>query len=73
MEYDELAKNFGFKVKMIRMKKSITQANLAEILHYQENQISNIETGKVNVTLKTISKIAIALDVEVAKLFDFKD
>lgn len=73
MNYDEFVKNFGFQLKIIRMKKGITQAALAEILGCQENHISNIETGKVNVTLKTINKIANALSVKEFKFFDFED
>jgi transcriptional regulator with XRE-family HTH domain len=73
MEYDKLAKNFGFRLKMVRMKKGMTQATLSEILHCQENHISDIERGKINVTLKTISKIASALGIKEEKLFNFED
>lgn len=73
MEYNELSKNFGFRLKILRMKKNMTQAMLAEILGWQENYLSEVERGKINVTLKTINKIAAALDIEEQKLFDFKD
>ncbi|MDD3436931.1 MAG: helix-turn-helix transcriptional regulator [Candidatus Gastranaerophilales bacterium] len=73
MKYNELAKNFGFQIKMMRMKKGVTQAQLAELLNCQENYVSCIETGKVNVTLKTINKIANSLGVKELKFFDFED
>ena len=70
---EELLKNFGLKVKFIRIKKGISQANLAELLGVNDYYISNIECGKRNITLGTINKIANALDIDVSKLFDFKD
>jgi transcriptional regulator with XRE-family HTH domain len=73
MSYDELAKNFGFKLKMLRMKKGMSQTALANILNWQESYLSDVERGKVNVTLKTIDKIANALDVKESKLFNFED
>jgi len=73
MNYDELAKNFGFKVKMSRMKKGMSQTVLANILNWQESYLSDVERGKVNVTLKTISKIADALGIKEEKLFNFED
>lgn len=73
MNYDELAKNFGFKLKMLRMKKGMSQTTLANILNWQDTYLSDVERGKVNVTLKTINKIANALGIKEEKLFNFED
>ena len=55
---------FGLNVKFERMKQGLTQAQLAELLEVHEKYISRIETGKQNVTIKTIYKIAHALKVK---------
>ncbi len=61
---DKILKVFGFNMKVLRMKKGLTQFQLAEILNVHEKHICKIETGKQNVTLKTLERIANALDVE---------
>lgn len=64
MTGEQLLKIFGFNVKVERMKKGLTQAQLAEIINVHEKHICKIETGKQNVTLKTLAKIALALEVK---------
>lgn len=64
MPGEQLLKIFGFNVKVERMKKGLTQAQLAEIINVHEKHICKIETGKQNVTLKTLAKIALALEVK---------
>lgn len=71
MELDEFFKNFGLKLKFIRMKKGLSQFRLAEIIDSHENNISHIECGRKNVTLKTVYKFAKALDVDPVEFFKF--
>lgn len=66
-------KKFGFSLKVERMKKNYTQANLAELMNSNVRYITNIECGKQNVTIKTIHKIATALDIEPWKLLKFEE
>lgn len=73
MEFENFLKNMGLQMKFARMKKNMTQANLAEILSTHENNLSKIETGKKNISMKTLYKIATALEIEPQKLLDFKD
>lgn len=68
MVKNDILKKFGFNVKLERMKQGITQADLAEMIDVHEKYISRIETGKQNVTINTLSKIAEALKVEMYKL-----
>jgi transcriptional regulator with XRE-family HTH domain len=72
MEQNNIYKKFGFNVKVERMRKNYTQANLAELMNVNARYIVDIENGKHNVTLKTIEKIATALDVNVHKLMYFE-
>jgi len=71
MEQNDICKKFGFNVKVERMRKNYTQAYLAEIMNVSVRYISDIECGKQNVTLKTIEKLATALDINVHKLMYF--
>ena len=71
MEQNDICKKFGFNVKVERMRKNYTQAYLAEIMNVSVTYISDIERGSQNVTLKTIEKIAAALDVDIHKLMYF--
>lgn len=60
---------FGSNVRTIRKKKNIRQEKLAEQISRQPRTIIDIEAGRRNPTLKTIYKIAKALQVDVADLF----
>lgn len=51
----------------------ISQEKLAEMADMEIPYLSNIETGKANITLKTLYKIATALDVDLYKFFMIDD
>ncbi|MEX2405070.1 MAG: helix-turn-helix transcriptional regulator [Candidatus Paceibacterota bacterium] len=63
------AKKLGENLKKIRAKKNITQTELALILNVDKSFVSNIENGKNNPTLSTITNLAKALKVPVDELF----
>ena len=70
---DEFLKEFGFKLKLYRLKRNYTQAQLGEMVDISEHRISQIENGKCNLTLRTVDMIANALDISSAKLFMFDE
>lgn len=70
---DEFLKSFGFNLKMARMKKGLTQAELGELVDISEHRISEIEHGKCNLTLKSVNKFSNALNILPIKLFNFDD
>jgi HTH-type transcriptional regulator / antitoxin HipB len=59
------AEILAYKFKELRKQKKLTQSQLAEKLGMGKGQISKIESGKFNLTLATINKIASELDVRV--------
>ncbi len=59
----EDAKKLGENIKNIRLDKEITQTELAETIGVDKSFISNIENGKTNPTLSTITSLAKALKV----------
>lgn len=69
---DELIlKNLGMKLKYERLKKGFTQEVLAEKVDVHEKYISLLETGKQNITIKTLNRIANALEIDIYKLLIF--
>lgn len=57
------SKKLGENLKKIRINKNITQTELAEKLGVDKSFVSNLENGKNNPTLSTITNIAQALEV----------
>lgn len=60
---------FGINVRDIRKKRDLKQEKLASLIDREPRTIIDIEAGRRNPTLKTIYKIAKALQVDVADLF----
>ena len=64
-----IKKDFGLRVKEIRIKKGITQYQLAEMTNIDPKHISHIETGRSFPKADLIEKIANALNVNYIELF----
>lgn len=60
---DKISAQFGNNMKRIRIKKKMSQGDIARALEVDRGYISNIENGKKNPTLATVAKIANALGV----------
>lgn len=59
----------GEKIKALRVRKNMTQNDLAMECDFEKASMSRIESGQSNPTLRTLYKICIALDVNLAELF----
>lgn len=66
----ELFNNIGLNIRVERTIKRLTQAQLAELIDVHEKYIDKIESVKQNITIKTLNKIANALDINVKNLFE---
>lgn len=64
----ELLKKFGLNVKIARLKKGLTQEQLAELMNIHLTYIARIETGKINMSLGKILELANALNIDINKL-----
>lgn len=71
MNDEEILKNLGLKLKYKRLQKGYTQETLAEIIDVHEKYIGKIETGKQNITIKTLNRIANALEIDIHSLLMF--
>lgn len=63
--------NLGIHIRQLREKKNMSQQDLADDCAIPKSQIARIERAKINTTVKTLVKIANALDIEPKELFDF--
>ena len=65
-EYDLLQSEYDFLVQMYkaRTKRNVTQKQLSELSGIDQSNISKIETGEYSPSLKTMKKIADALNTD---------
>ena len=68
MTEEELLKCVGKNIKKYRVQKGILQQDLAAICNMEIPNMSRIENGRTNPTLKTLLKISTSLGVEIADL-----
>lgn len=61
-------KNLGINIKSERLRKGISQEELAEQCEISRNSVSLIETGKINPTILRVVDIANVLKVDVDTL-----
>jgi len=64
----EDSKKLGDNLRVIRVNKGITQSELAKMVNVDKSFVSNIENGKNNPTLSTITSLAKALGVSANEL-----
>lgn len=60
---------FGASIKTRRLSKSMSQEELAQQSGLHPTYISQIEQGKRNITLATIEKLALALEISITDIF----
>ena len=63
-----ILKNFGNKVRLLRMQQGYSQEELAARAGVHRTYIGMIERAEKNITLENIHKIATSLDVEMSEL-----
>lgn len=59
----------GLKIKTIRISRKISQRKLAALAEISNTYLSDIEVGRTNPSLKTLEKLASALEIQVKDLF----
>ena len=60
---DNYLQEVGARIKEARLRKHLSQAQLAELLGLTPPYISNIETGKQNMSITALAKISDVLEV----------
>jgi transcriptional regulator with XRE-family HTH domain len=60
----------GARIKELRLKKDLTQNELAILCNFEKASMSRIESGRTNITILTLKKIIKALDVNLIEFFN---
>jgi transcriptional regulator with XRE-family HTH domain len=63
----------GLKMKHLRLLKGLTLKELAGLAHCSESMLSRVENGSANPSVKTMHRVALALNVPVSGLFQGGD
>ena len=65
----EQTKKVGERIKLIRLGKNVPQAVAAESIGVSQSLLSNIESGRCNITLDNLIKLHEALDCPMRDFF----
>ena len=67
---DDLLRDLGRRVAELRAARGLTQQQFAEELEVAVRYLQGIEAGHENLSVRSLSKLADALEVEVRELFN---
>lgn len=73
MNKKDLLKQFGKNVKIERIKKDLTQEELAEKMDVSQNYIAGIECGRANMSLAKVLELSQFLEVDINALLKFSN
>ncbi|WP_242502142.1 helix-turn-helix domain-containing protein [Flagellimonas olearia] len=68
----ELSIKIGNRIRQLRKQKNISQAELGRLCGRDKQHIELIENHKVSANTYTLYTIALALDIDLKELFNFK-
>jgi len=71
--FNKLSAKIGTRIRILRETKNMTQQDLADLCNFDKADMSKIESGKANPTIKTLLKISQALEVKFSDLFQIED
>ena len=66
----DIKQRVGNQIRNARKAKGLTQKELGEKLGVADSVVTNYESGKQNLTIETLEKIADAIGIEVSKLIN---
>jgi transcriptional regulator with XRE-family HTH domain len=69
---NDTLKHFGARLRSLREKQNLSQAQLAYKGDFNRNYIGMVERGERNPSLLTLQRLADALEVELSVLLKFK-
>lgn len=70
---EEIDKKVGLNIRLERIKRGITQEELADMSGIARSTMGIVERGEQSPSLQTIAKIATALNINISKLFLFEE
>lgn len=69
----DIKKNFGIRLKELRIKSGLTQEKISESIGIQPENYSRIENGFSFPKPENLVKLANVLNVEIAEMFQFNN
>ena len=69
-DYNKVCEKIRQKIKLERNKRNLSQQDLSLRAELDKNTVWKIETGKASPTVKTLAKLAIALEMDFVELMD---
>ncbi len=66
-----ITEDIGNRIRYLRKNRNLSQEKLALKAGMDRTYLAGIESGKRNVTIVSLEKIAIALEISLKDLFDF--
>ncbi len=64
-----ICKQFGKKIRELRLEKKWSQERLAEVTEFHRTYIGMVERGERNPSLKSIERFAKAFEIKINQLF----
>ena len=71
--FNRLSTKIGTRIRILREAKKLSQQDLADLCNFDKGDMSKLEAGKANPTIKTLLKISQALEVNFSDLFQIED
>ena len=68
---DDYIKSLGVQIRKIREQKNLSQQGLADLCNMPKSTIARAERAEVNVTIRTLIKIANAIEISPFQFFTF--
>jgi transcriptional regulator with XRE-family HTH domain len=73
MKTHKIAVAVGKKIRAVRIKERFSQEGFADYINLDRSNYGAIERGERNISVTTLSRIAVGFDVEVQDLFPSLD
>lgn len=70
MKQQSILKAFGKRIRELRVKKGLSQEDLAMNAELDRSYVGGVERGERNISLLNIERLALALDVSLGELFE---
>ena len=64
MDYQDEINQIALKIKSLRQEKNLSVQDLAYLCDMERSSVSRIESGRINITIKTLCLISNALGIE---------
>ena len=69
MKTHKIAVAVGKRIRAVRIRERFSQEGFADYINFDRSNYGAIERGERNISITTLSRIAVGFDVEIQELF----